>query len=218
MKIKWLGHAAFLFTAADGTKVLTDPYVPGAYDGAVGYGKIQETVDVVTVSHSHPDHSGAGGLPGSPLVISEPGERSVKGIKVFGLATFHDRSQGKERGKNIVFVYEVDGLRLVHLGDLGHIPDRATVQALGQVDVLLVPVGGVFTIDAREAQEVVRLLKPRVVIPMHYKTQRLGFQIAGVDEFLKLCPEVRRIGSSEVEVLPATLPTGTETWVLNPAR
>lgn len=217
MKVKWLGHAAFLFTTDEGLKILTDPYVPGAYDGAVGYGKIQEVADIVTVSHEHADHNGARDLPGRPQVLKGEGEWTIKGVKIKGVATFHDPVKGKERGTNTVFIYDVDNLRLVHLGDLGHIPDKAVLSALGRVDVILVPVGGVFTIDAHQATELVRLVKPRLVIPMHYKTPKLGFSIAGVDEFLKLAPGVKQTGKSEVEVKSEMLPAETETWVLLPA-
>jgi len=217
MKVKWLGHAAFLFTADDGTKILTDPYVPGAYDGAVGYGKIEEVADIVTVSHEHADHNGARDLPGKPQVLKGSGEWAIKGVKIKGVATFHDPTKGKERGTNTIFIYEVDNLRLVHLGDLGHILDEGVLTVLGRVDVLFVPVGGVFTIDAHQAAELVKMVKPRLVIPMHYKTPKLGFGIAGVEDFLKLAPGVKQVGKSEVEVKPALLPAGTETWVLLPA-
>ncbi len=217
MKVRWLGHAAFVFTAEDGTKVLTDPYVPGAYDGAVGYGKIEEVADIVTVSHEHADHNGARDLPGKPQVLKGSGEWAIKGVKIKGVATFHDPTKGKERGTNTIFIYEVDNLRLVHLGDLGHILDEGVLPVLGRVDVLLVPVGGVFTIDARQAAELVKMVKPRLVIPMHYKTPKLGFGIAGVEDFLKLAPGVKQVGKSEVEVKPELLPAGTETWVLLPA-
>lgn len=217
MRIKWLGHAAFLFTAEDGTKILTDPYVPGAYDGAVGYSPINEKADLVTVSHDHADHNGTNQLPGSPQIIKGKGTWTVKGIKITGIGTFHDHKGGRERGVNTVFVYEIEQLRLVHLGDLGHIPDEATAKSIGRVDILLIPVGGTFTIDAKEARQVVDLLKPRLVIPMHYKTPKLGFAIAGVEEFLKLSSEVKRTGQSEVALSPTNLLEKTETWVLVPA-
>lgn len=217
MKVKWLGHAAFLLSAEEGTKIITDPYVPGAYDGAVGYSPIKEMTDVVTVSHDHADHNGTNQLPGSPQIIKGKGAWTVKGIKISGIGTFHDPNSGRERGRNTVFVYEIDRVRVVHLGDLGHIPDEATANSIGRVDVLLIPVGGTFTIDAEEARQVVALLKPRLVIPMHYKTPKLGFAIAGVEEFLKLASGVKRTGQSEVAISAANLPEETETWVLVPA-
>lgn len=217
MKVKWLGHASFIFTTENGITVLTDPYVPGAYDGAVRYGRIKEVVDIVTVSHEHADHNGVRDLPGSPQVVKGSGEWEFKGIKIQGISTFHDQNEGRERGTNTIFLYEMDDLQLAHLGDLGHIPDENVINALGQVEILFVPVGGVFTIDARQAAEVVKLLNPRIVIPMHFKTPKLGFNIAGVGEFLKLAPRGKELGKSEVEVKAEGLPAGTETWVLLPA-
>uniref|UniRef100_A0A7V3PTB0 MBL fold metallo-hydrolase n=1 Tax=candidate division WOR-3 bacterium TaxID=2052148 RepID=A0A7V3PTB0_UNCW3 len=217
MKIKWLGHAAFLITAADGTKIITDPYVPGAYDGAVSYDRITERADAATVSHDHADHNGADLLPGKPPALKGAGPFTIRTVRISGIDTYHDQHQGQERGKNTIFIFEVDGLRLVHCGDLGHLPDEKVIQALGQVDILLVPVGGLFTIDAPTALKLVELLKPKLVIPMHFKTHKLGFQIARVDDFARIAPNVRRIGKPEVEIGAANLPAATETWILEPA-
>lgn len=217
MKVRWLGHSSFLFTTEKGITVLTDPYIPGAYDGAVRYEKIKAVVDIVTVSHEHADHNGVRDLPGRPEVVRGSGDWEVKGVKIKGVSTFHDPSQGRERGSNAVFLYEMDHLRLVHLGDLGHIPEQTVVKALGKVDILFVPVGGVYTIDARQAAEVVKLLAPSIVIPMHFKTPKLGFNIAGVAEFLNRAPRGKELGKSEVEVKAESLPAETETWVLLPA-
>ncbi len=216
MKVKWFGHAAFLLTADDGTKIITDPYVPGAYDGAIGYAPIRELADAVTVSHDHADHNGSAELPGNPQVLKGKGNWSVRGIKIFSLETFHDKSKGRERGRNLIFVYEIDQIKLTHLGDLGEIPDEGTIKAIGQPNVVLIPVGGTFTIDAKEAKRVVDLLKPQVVIPMHYKTPKLGFDIASVDVFLRLAPRVKRVGRSEVAISLTGLPGESETWVFEP--
>ncbi|MFQ5906558.1 MAG: MBL fold metallo-hydrolase [bacterium] len=200
MKIKWLGHSSFLITAESGLKVLTDPYKSGSYEGAVGYGEIKDTADVVLVSHEHDDHNSVDSLPGNPVVVKGPGEHEASGIKFRGVATYHDRSQGKERGDNTVFVFDVDGLTVCHLGDLGHVISEKDAAQLGKVDVLLVPVGGYFTIDAGEATSVMNAVNPKVVIPMHYKTEKLGFPIDGVDKFLEGKEGVRRHASPEIEV------------------
>ncbi|MCR4438929.1 MAG: MBL fold metallo-hydrolase [bacterium] len=207
MNITWLGHDAFLFETAKGVKVLSDPYVAGSYDGAVGYKPITEVVDVVFVSHaSHPDHAGHKNLPGAPEVVLGAGRHEAKGITFKGVATFHDKSGGKERGHNTVFVMEADELRICHCGDLGHTLAPAQVQEIGAVDILFVPVGGFFTIDHREAWEVVEALKPKIVVPMHYKTDVLGFPLDKVDEFLKGKRNVERIKGSSFEVSKETLP------------
>lgn len=217
MKIKWLGHSAFLLAAGDGTRVLTDPYVSGSYDGAVRYGRITEPVDGVTVSHDHPDHTGYDTLPGNPRRVTGTGEFSVGAFRIRGHHTWHDHENGAKRGANVVYVFSADGLRVCHCGDLGHVPNPDTATAIGPVDLLLVPVGGLFTIDAAEAREVARLLQARITIPMHFKTASLGFEIAPVDGFLAGQPGVKRVGSAEVELDSDTLPEEPEIWVLDHA-
>lgn len=217
MKLKWLGHSAFLITANDGTKIITDPYTSGSYDGAVRYKPIKEEVQIVTVSHEHPDHNDTGQFSGKPTIIKGAGEHTVKGLRFFGSQCFHDESKGSERGANTIFTFEVDGIKFCHLGDLGEKLSDETCKNIGPVDVLLVPVGGFYTIDAKTAAEVVRLLNPRVVIPMHYKTKALGFPIAPVDDFLKNKTNVKRLNQTEVELSKATLPQTQEIWVLNHA-
>jgi len=213
MKIKYLGHSAFVLTTNEGTRIVLDPYQAGAYDGAVGYPPITETAEIVLLSHDHPDHGYAKAVKGKPQVISSAGSRSVKEVKVTGLSTFHDESRGSQRGKNIVFTVEADGLRVTHLGDLGHMLSEKEVEQIGQPDVLLVPVGGFFTIDASTATKTAERLSARIVIPMHYKTECCGFPIAPVDGFLKGKENVKRLGQ-EVEVTKQSLPAWQEVWVL----
>jgi L-ascorbate metabolism protein UlaG (beta-lactamase superfamily) len=200
MKIKWLGHSAFLLTSDTGTKVLTDPYHSGGFDGAVGYGPIKEKVDAVTVSHNHDDHNWLGGLPEGFETVESPGKHDVAGITITGIKTYHDARQGKERGRNLAFMIEMDGLRIVHLGDLGHTLSEDDARALGKVDVLLVPVGGYFTIGPKEALSVMKTLRPSVVIPMHFKTGVLNFPVAPVEDFASLAGKHERPGKSEIEV------------------
>jgi L-ascorbate metabolism protein UlaG (beta-lactamase superfamily) len=203
MKITWLGHASFLIETADGTRVITDPFEAGSYGGAVGYPAIDERADVVTVSHEHPDHNSVESVGGNPEVVRETGQRTVKGIVVRGVASYHDESRGRERGSNTIYVLEADGLRVAHLGDLGHALSAEEARALGQVDVLLAPVGGHFTIGPEEAKRVAERLGAKVVIPMHYKTDVLGFPIRPVDDFLHLMDRVEQPGRRTIEVGPA---------------
>jgi L-ascorbate metabolism protein UlaG (beta-lactamase superfamily) len=200
MKLKWLGHASFILTSDSGTRVLTDPYRSGAFDGAVGYCAIKEAVDVVTISHDHDDHNCVDGLPEGFQVVSGTGAHQVAGLTVTGVKPFHDQRQGKERGRNVAYVIEIDGLRVVHLGDLGHPLGPEEARALGRVDVLLLPVGGHFTVEPREALGVVGTLRPGVVIPMHFKTGKLNFPIKPVEDFLSLAGKHERPGKSEVEI------------------
>ncbi|MEO0114229.1 MAG: MBL fold metallo-hydrolase [candidate division WOR-3 bacterium] len=214
MKIKWLGHAAFLITAKDGTKIITDPYKSGSFSGALSYPPIKETADIVTISHEHEDHNYVRSIPSQPQVVREIGTRIIKNVKIEGITTCHDTLQGRERGLNTVYIITVDNLRVCHLGDLGALPTEAERQKIGKVDVLLIPVGGVFTIDAEAATKVTTMLNPRIAIPMHYKTAHCAFPIAPVEDFIKDKKLVKRIESSEVEVFEKSLPQATEIWVL----
>lgn len=192
MKITWLGHSAFLVEASDGTRIITDPFEAGSYGGAVGYPPIRDRADIVTVSHDHADHNAVGCVLGKPDVMRAAEERTIKGITVRGVPSYHDANGGRERGRNTMFVLTVDGVRVAHLGDLGHVLSREDAEALGPIDVLLLPVGGTFTIGAKDAKEVADRIGARVVIPMHYKTDALGFAIDPVDAFLKLMPSFER--------------------------
>jgi len=214
LKIKWLGHASFLITSDAGTKIITDPYVAG---GGLRYGEIEESADIVTVSHGHGDHNNVAAVQGNPAVVSEVAPVEIKGIKFNGIPTYHDSAGGKERGNNIIFCFEVDGMRVCHLGDLGHQLGDKEVAELGKVEILLIPVGGFFTIDASVATEVCSKLTPKVIIPMHYKNDRCVFPIAGVDEFLQGKAGVSRLDASEVEFKPGELPATAQIIVLKPA-
>jgi L-ascorbate metabolism protein UlaG (beta-lactamase superfamily) len=200
LKIKYLGHAAFILASDDGRKILTDPYESGCYGGALRYGPISEKVDVVTASHEHEDHFCLDGLPGGFEVIKTPGSHSAAGFTISGTKAYHDDSGGKERGRNIIFTFDIDGIRVTHLGDLGHGLSGEEAASIGKVDVLLVPVGGHFTIGPKEALGVIKALDPAVVIPMHYKTDVLDFPIAPVEDFLSLAGAHERAGASEIEI------------------
>jgi L-ascorbate metabolism protein UlaG (beta-lactamase superfamily) len=218
MKIQWLGHAAFLLQTRDGTRILMDPYEAGAFGGAVGYGAIRLEADIVTVSHEqHEDHNCTSSVKGNPVVTKGPGTDTVKGVEIKRVHTFHDTSQGQERGENYVFCVRADGMLVCHMGDLGHVLEPSQVDDIGKPDVVLIPVGGTFTVGPKEAWEVVAQLKPRVVIPMHYKTPKCGFPLATVEEFLEDKQKVRHMEDSTVEVQPDSLPDPTEIVVLMPA-
>lgn len=214
MKLKWLGHACFLITSDAGLKIITDSYSVG---GGVGYSPIKETADIVTVSHGHSDHNNVAAIGGNPEVVTGSGVREVKGIKIKGVDTHHDESEGKARGNNVVFCLSVDGVKVCHLGDLGHRLSSQQIAEIGAVDVLLIPVGGFFTIDAFVASQVCDDLKPKVIVPMHYKTSKLDYPVAGVEDFLKGKKNVKKIDSSEVELKAGQLPGATEIVVLKHA-
>ncbi|NPV69762.1 MAG: MBL fold metallo-hydrolase [Firmicutes bacterium] len=195
MKIKWLGHACFLITSARGTRILTDPF-----DETVGYVVPAIEADFVTVSHEHFDHNAVGNVKGKPKVVRGAGSHSLGDVTARGIDTFHDEAKGSKRGPNTVFVFDVDGMSVCHLGDLGHALAPGHATAIGKVDVLLVPVGGTYTIDSAGAANVVERLDPRVVIPMHYKTDAMSFPIVGVEPFLQRVGGGMRVGSTTVEI------------------
>jgi L-ascorbate metabolism protein UlaG (beta-lactamase superfamily) len=214
MKVKWLGHASFLITSKGGTKIITDPYAVG---GGIDYSPIRETADVVTVSHDHGDHNNVSAVQGKPEVVRGSGKKAAKGIQFKGIATSHDASQGTQRGSNTVFCFTVDDLKLCHLGDLGHVLSPGQVAEIGAVDILFVPVGGFFTIDAPVAGRVCDQLKPRITIPMHFKTPKCAYPIAGVEDFLKGKKNVRKMLGSEVVFEREKLPAATEIVLLQSA-
>jgi len=214
MKVKWLGHASFLLTSEAGTRVISDPYSCG---GGIDYGAIAESADIVTVSHKHGDHDNVAAVMGKPEVVDAPGTSKVKGMEFKGVPTYHDEARGKQRGENIIFCFTMDGMRICHLGDLGHELDSGQLEAIGAVDILLCPVGGFYTIDAGVAARVCERIAPRVVVPMHYKTKKCGYPIVGVEDFLEGRKNVRRIGGSEMAIKKDQLPAATETVILEPA-
>ncbi|MCL2150439.1 MAG: MBL fold metallo-hydrolase [Dehalococcoidia bacterium] len=170
MEITYLGHSCFKIRGKQAT-IVTDPYGP-----ETGYGLGKAAANIVTVSHDHPDHNYASGVGGDPRIISRPGEYEVAGVLIIGIPTFHDNEKGAKRGKNTVFALEADELSLCHLGDLGHPLTDDQLEAIGRVDVLMVPVGGVYTIGASSAAALVRQMDPRIVLPMHYRTPTSGPQ------------------------------------------
>jgi len=180
MKIKYLGHSTFKITS-DKTIVI-DPHDPE-------YGTLPAdlTADIVTVSHSHHDHNYLAGVRGEPKIIDSVGEYDLDNIKITGVPTFHDDSLGVKRGGNIVFVYEIEGLRLSHLGDLGHLLNDDQLNQIGPIDIVMISVGGTYTIDADQAVEVVKQLQAKVVLPMHYKTADSASDsvLAPVDDFVQ---------------------------------
>jgi len=197
--------------------VVTDPYTPGAF--GLNYAPINVEADIVTVSHDHADHNNVAAVKGEPDVAKGGGIHNVKGVAFQGIDCYHDNSSGSQRGTNTIFCFSLDGIRVCHLGDLGHTLMPEDQAEIGPVDVLLIPVGGNFTIDATVASETCRLLKPRVVIPMHYRNERCpDFPVAGVDDFVSRMERVKRADGSEVELHKDSLPNATEVVVLTPAR
>ena len=190
VRITWLGHAFFLIESKQ-ARVAVDPY-----NASVGYPIPDVTADVVLVTHEHGDHNNVSVVKGSPTVVRGVGQHAASGIAVRGVATKHyDDPKNASRGDNTVFVWQQGGIRLAHCGDLGHVLSDAQVGEVGPVDVLMIPVGGHFTVDVPKTKQVVQQLKPSVVLPMHYRTDATSSRlpIAGVDDFLGLMKDAAEI-------------------------
>jgi L-ascorbate metabolism protein UlaG (beta-lactamase superfamily) len=213
MKIRYLGHSAFAITSSRGVKIITDPY---GTSPDLTYGEITGPADVVTVSHDHFDHCNVAPISGQPQVLRRAEAATAKGIAFKGTISYHDDERGRLRGNNIIFTFTVDGIRLCHLGDLGHLLDAKQLAEVGAVDILFIPVGGYYTIDAKMATEVCDQLKPKVIIPMHYRTEKSIFNISGVEDFLRGKGKVKWLDTSQVEFRAGDLPDGP-IMVLKPA-
>jgi L-ascorbate metabolism protein UlaG (beta-lactamase superfamily) len=214
MKLIWVGHSCFLITAKSGIGIITDPYHT---EQGVNYAPVREMAAIVTVSHDHYDHNAVQSVGGRPEVVKGSGTKTVKGIEFRGIASFHDDAAGKKRGDNTIFCFTVDGIKFCHLGDLGHALSAEQVKEIGAVDILFIPVGGYFTIDAAMATRVCDEIKPRVIVPMHFKTSQWNAPVTGIDAFLSGKKNIRKLDSSVAELEPQTLPAETGILVLRPS-
>lgn len=209
MDIYWLGHSCFRIKGKQVT-IVTDPYPPD-----LGYKADKLAADIVTVSHQHPSHSYIQGVEGTPRVVKGPGEYEIKGVLIMGTPTFHDAEKGARLGKNTIYLIEVDGLSLCHLGDIGHPLSAEQAEIIDNVDVLMLPVGGISTIDAAAAAKIIRQIDPKVVLPMHYKTPVVKRELAPVDSFLKEMGVEQVASQPKLTVTPNNLPDTTKVFLLD---
>jgi L-ascorbate metabolism protein UlaG (beta-lactamase superfamily) len=209
MEITWLGHSCFKLKGKQAT-VITDPFSP-----AIGYTLGKVTADIVTVSHPHPGHSYVQGIADEPRILKSPGEYESGGVLTVGVHTFHDNEKGAQRGKNTVFVIDVDDVMICHLGDLGHVLTAEQVAEINGVDVLLIPVGGVSTIDAVQAAQVVRQLEPKIIIPMHYKTEAEKKDLETAERFLKEMGVKEAVPQPKLSVNKSSLPLTMQVVMLS---
>jgi L-ascorbate metabolism protein UlaG (beta-lactamase superfamily) len=217
MKIKFFGHSAFIITTDAGVRIITDPYRSGSFGGALSYGKITDEADIVLASHDHDDHNYIKDIKGKFTHITKAGIHNVNGLKIKAIPSHHDASRGRDRGNNLIFVVDADDLIILHAGDLGHTLEKEALKEIGKVDILLIPVGGFYTIDAREAAKVMTDLKPAITIPMHFKTDKCNFPISDVEEFVGGKKGVKRTKTSEIEIKKESLPKEHEIIILEPA-
>ncbi len=201
MLMRWLGHSCFYIESSQGTKIVIDPF-----DAPTGYQPPTVEADLCLCTHQHHDHHAVEVLSGKPEVIDTPGRHEFKEIKIRGLKSYHDRNKGRDRGENVIFFLEVDGVRLAHCGDLGVPMDAMMMADFGRVDALMVPVGGTYTITAKDAWAIVQMVVPKIVIPMHYQTAHSKIELATVDKFLA-CAGLEEVPTPVKQLdLPEDLP------------
>ena len=198
MKLKWNGHSCFTMTFANGAVLVTDPF-----DDTVGYPLCTARADATLSSHDHFDHNHIRSLSGNPVMINKSGTCMLNGIRITGVHSFHDPEQGKLRGENVIFIVEGDGLRIAHLGDLGHMPNAEQLAALKNVDVMLLPIGGTFTVTTEQAAEIIAQAKPHTAIAMHFRNQYCTFPVSDEKEFVRLTGAV--LMENEIEITKDTL-------------
>lgn len=203
MRIEWIGHACFRLTAQDGTTVITDPY-----DESVGIEMIPLKADMITMSHEHHDHNETSMIVGDPVIARGPQLASVGSVTARAVNSWHDDAKGKLRGFNTVRIFGVDGLKIVHMGDQGCMPSEDVLEAIEDADVMMIPVGGTYTVDAAGAKAIIERAKPRCVIPMHVKTAHCPYPIAKVDTFLAVMGAQGAEPVSELDITEGAVPQG----------
>ncbi|MEE9400962.1 MAG: MBL fold metallo-hydrolase [Dehalococcoidia bacterium] len=209
MEIVWLGHSCFRIRGKEAT-IVTDPF-----DRTLGYPVKKLTANIVTVSHPHPQHSFLEDVAGSPKVISRPGEYEIANVFINGIATFHDADGGEHRGKNTVYLVQIEEVSICHLGDLGHVPTAEQIEQMSDTDILMVPVGGGATIGAAAAVEIISLLQPKLVIPMHFKTEVVKMDLEPLEHFLKEMGLKEVVTQPKLNVSKSGLPADTSVVVLD---
>jgi L-ascorbate metabolism protein UlaG (beta-lactamase superfamily) len=209
MIIRWHGHACF--EISNDHVLVTDPH-----DGkSIGIKPPQVKADLVLISHKHFDHNSVKTVSkGSTKTIESSGKYSEFNIDINGVSAYHDDSRGERRGEICMFNFKIDGINICHLGDLGHIPTPEQIEHLGHIDILFIPIGNVFTIGAADAWKTIKMIKPRVAIPMHYRVGGLSLSIQPLDPFVSQTDKIERVGNA-IDFEPTDLPTDFEVWVFS---
>lgn len=209
MRIAWHGHACFEIN--DGSTVVTDPH-----DGkSIGIAPPVVEAELVFLSHDHYDHNCSRIVKGNPTVVDSVVEDTIKGVGTRTFKTYHDEAKGEKRGDNRIYCFDIDGITFCHLGDLGHLLSDETLSSIGDIDVLFVPVGSVFTIDGEAGWKTVSMMKPKIAVPMHYRVRGLSLSLRPLEDFLShVTVPVTRVGN-EVVFEKEDLPENTEIWVFS---
>lgn len=207
LQIRWHGHSCFEFT--NNITLVTDPH-----DGkSIGIPAPSVTGDIILVSHNHYDHNSVKSVEkDGSKIVTDPRKRTIDDIEIRGIESFHDEAKGAKRGENIIFQFTIDEIIFCHLGDLGHELDDEAIGKIGEVDVLFIPIGGTFTVDDKQAWEIIKKINPKIIIPMHYKIGGLSLPISGIDDFLKQNPyKIIPVGN-EIEIDREDFPEEPEVW------
>jgi len=212
VKINFYGHSFFMVTSAGGIKIAMDPYNEQVKSPVPAV-----SADITLISHAHFDHNNISLFTQIPeFIIQSPGQHEAKGMKITGFSSFHDKSGGTARGKNIIFTFSVDGVSFVHFGDLGTFPHENTLAELKSSDIVLIPIGGVYTINHVEALELIKIIQPKIAVPMHFKEKDTKVGVEDISSFKSLASremEFREF-NSEFTVKKEELPASTEIWAV----
>jgi len=207
LQIRWHGHSCFEIT--NNITLITDPH-----DGkSIGIPAPTVTGDIILVSHDHYDHNSVKTVEKNGCrIVTDPRKKTIEDIEIRGVESFHDEAEGAKRGSNIMYKFKIDDITFCHLGDLGHDLDDESINNIGEVDVLFIPIGGTFTVDDKQAWDIIKKINPKIVVPMHYKIGGLSLPIAGIDAFLEQNPyKVLPVGN-EIEIDKEELPNEPEVW------
>jgi L-ascorbate metabolism protein UlaG (beta-lactamase superfamily) len=207
LQIRWHGHSCFEIT--NRVTLVTDPH-----DGkSIGIHAPSVTGDIILVSHDHYDHNSVKSVEKEDCkIITDTRKRNITNVEIKGIESFHDECRGEKRGSNIIYKFTMEDITFCHMGDLGHDLDEDTVQKIGDVDILFIPIGGTFTLDAKQAWRIIKKVKPRIAVPMHYKIGGLSLPITGIEPFLEESKyEILKVGN-EIDIEKEDLPEEPEVW------
>jgi len=194
IRVQWFGHSMWKIWINE-VSIVLDPFED------IGYPMPKNlTADIVTSSHAHYDHNNFALIAGKPQIVNSEGVFEFFGVKIKTIPTWHDAEEGAKRGKNLLFKFELAEKIFLHCGDLGHDLTADMIGEIGKIDVLMIPVGGFYTIDAKTALNIVQNLKPKIIFPMHYKTEVLDFPIAYKESYLDLIDSYRKVDSNVIEL------------------
>lgn len=209
MKIKWWGHSCF--EIKNQKTIVTDPH-PGT---SIGLPKPQPKADLALISHDHYDHNATDTIKTEPTLVKKRGNKKIKGTQITAIETYHDKKNGKRRGKNLIFKFTIKNKTLTHLGDLGHLLEKNKIKKIKETNILFIPIGGNFTINAKEATELIKEIEPNIAIPMHYKIKGLNVPIDNERKFIRQNKEIEKVNNPYQ--VPKELPEPTKTKILEPS-